>query len=254
MRMLMTLIRVDPEELQVTATVMNACAAELAELQVSLPSCLQCVIPPEIAGLVQQIVTTIGSIVGVLAQFMGNDANELVNRATTAANDSLAVATSATVGVIGGNSAPLDGVAVLGGSGRDYSTTDVTSGVPGYNPGVLGGSGRDYSTTDVTSGVPGYNPGVLGGSGRDYSTPDVTGGGNSTAGFLGGGNPSARTTEIKFSPVSPSDVFSGMLFQKGIGFVNLPSRSTMEHQLGYPLSLTQYHTLVPGGFDGFIGG
>ena len=228
--MLMTLIRVDPEELQVTATVMNACAAELAELQVSLPSCLQCVIPPEIAGLVQQIVTTIGSIVGVLAQFMGNDANELVNRATTAANDSLAVATSATVGVIGGNSAPLDGVAVLGGSGRDYSTTDVTSGVPGYNPGVLGGSGRDYST------------------------PDVTGGGNSTAGFLGGGNPSARTTEIKFSPVSPSDVFSGMLFQKGIGFVNLPSRSTMEHQLGYPLSLTQYHTLVPGGFDGFIGG
>ena len=228
--MLMTLIRVDPEELQVTATVMNACAAELAELQVSLPSCLQCVIPPEIAGLVQQIVTTIGSIVGVLAQFMGNDANELVNRATTAANDSLAVATSATVGVIGGNSAPLDGVAVLGGSGRDYSTTDVTSGVPGYNPGVPGGSGRDYST------------------------PDVTGGGNSTAGFLGGGNPSARTTEIKFSPVSPSDVFSGMLFQKGIGFVNLPSRSTMEHQLGYPLSLTQYHTLVPGGFDGFIGG
>jgi len=230
----MTLIRVDPEELQVTASVLNACAAELAELERGLPSCLRCSIPPEIEGLVQQIVSTIGSIVGAVAQLVGNDANDLVNRATTAANDSLAVATSATIGIIDGNSAPLIGIGVIGG----HSTPDFT----------------------ITGGDTFQPSGVIGG----HSTPNFTITGGDTfqpSGVIGGVNPHLTTTTVKMnSAVSPFESlgFAGISLsnqfsqQSSIDHILKPSRSEMENRFGYPLSLTQYHNLVPGGFDGFV--
>lgn len=287
----MTRIAVDPDELSATAGLVRTSAAEVADVGAALASCTCCAMPPDVESLVTQIVATADRILDLVAQRLNGAADDLLGRAGVATNDSLTAASAATGPalaptefIVGGGMsfspvvtpAPLGG-AVVGG------TTPWTMTGPGIDSAVIGGASivggtAPWSMTgsDVSSLIGGS---VVGGtSSWTLTTPlpspltGIVGGTpNYAAGPMGGvmalaeaaqasrERATARIDRILANPNSSQFAVNVALnasdgLNDSMRTITAPSRAELERSWGRPISLSEFHALNTGGFDGIVGG
>jgi len=92
-------IRVDPDEMTSTASVLQSIAAELSDVGGGVQSqCGNCCLPVGVEGQVLAGALAVESSLGGVASDLGGQAVDLSNRAAVAVNDSLPTAASAALG------------------------------------------------------------------------------------------------------------------------------------------------------------
>ena len=90
------LIRVDPDEMTSTASVLQATASELTDIGGGVQSqCGGCCLPAGVEGQVLAEASAVESSLGGIASDLGGQATDLSSRAVVVANDSLPTAASA---------------------------------------------------------------------------------------------------------------------------------------------------------------
>jgi len=147
----MAMIRIDPNEMTATASLLRSLAVEVAQICSEIPACCCCAMPPETELLVKQIVARLDVALDNVARDLGVEATNLSQRGGLAANDSLTTASAAATGTglypssitIGGGGTALDfGAGVLGGGGSAPSSTTIGGGGTGlgFGAGFIGGS------------------------------------------------------------------------------------------------------------------
>ena len=155
----MAMIRIDPNEMTATASLLRSLAVEVAQICSEIPTCCCCAMPPETESLVKQIVARLDVALDNVARDLGVEATNLSQRGGLAANDSLTTASAAATGTglysssmtIGGGGTALDfGAGVLGGGGTAPSPMTIGGGTAlGFDAGVLGGGGSAPSPMTI---------------------------------------------------------------------------------------------------------
>jgi hypothetical protein len=182
----MTLIVVDPIELNVASETLRSCAAETADIGSQLWACAQCAMPPDLEAAINNIVSTGDRVLDGTAAVFQVRATDLANRAAIAANDPIAatsVATSpATAGVwgviaattVGGGGGPFgDGGGFFTGTGfQAIATTTVGSGGGPFGDG--GGFYTGFGSNVIAATTVGGGGGPFG-DGAGYYTGLGTG-------------------------------------------------------------------------------
>ena len=93
------LIRVDPDEMTSTASVLQATASELTDIGGGVQSqCGSCCLPAGVEAQVLAQASAVESSLGLVAGDLGAQATDIANRGLLAADDSLATAASAASG------------------------------------------------------------------------------------------------------------------------------------------------------------
>ena len=139
------LIRVDPEEMTSTASVLQGIAAELSDVGGGVQSqCGSCCLPNGVEGQVLAQASAVESSLGGIASDLGGQATDLSNRSAVAAGDSLPTASSAAGPGLGSSIAPT----ASAGSGYGVS---VIGGASLYEPIVFNGVPMDPS---IAAGLP----------------------------------------------------------------------------------------------------
>lgn len=158
----MTYIRVDPDELTSIAGTWNRAASSTSEVCSGLTSCVHCALPPELSGMVGQVLASADRILqSVLTQLI-SEVNDLTNRAAVASSDA-ALAGASTGPALG---TPSFGGSVVGGSVIDGS--------------VIGGSGFSSAVATSSSVAAG---GLIGGG---LAAGTTIAGGFTSGGLVGG--------------------------------------------------------------------
>ncbi len=99
----MTWIRVDPDELTGTASVLQGSATELADLGSGISAeCGSCCVPAGVEGEIRAAAAAVTACLGGIASDLGAAASDLSQRGALAANDSLGTAASAASGPAAG--------------------------------------------------------------------------------------------------------------------------------------------------------
>jgi hypothetical protein len=198
----MTMILVDPLELNVLSETLRSCAAESADIGTQLWACAQCAMPADLDATINALVSAADRVLDATAANLNVRATDLANRAAIAANDPVAatsVATSVTTpGVLG----VIGGMDIVGGSGSFLAASTTVGGPdPFGGMSIVGGSGSflpQPSTQSILGGVstvggtpPLGGSGVIGGSWTP-SGPGIPGSsplssGLFTSGLLGSG-------------------------------------------------------------------
>jgi len=139
------LIRVDPDEMTSTASVLQATASELTDIGGGVQSqCGSCCLPAGVEAQVLAQASAVESSLGLVAGDLGAQATDIANRGLLAADDSLATAASAASG---------------SGVGDEWNGTDTwmapmaQSGEPG-SAASFGGT-ELWTATMAQSGEPG---------------------------------------------------------------------------------------------------
>jgi hypothetical protein len=139
----MTTINVDPGELNATADLLRAGAAEAADIGTALWACADCPMPAQLRSLVDQLVAAADRALDVSAVQLGGWANDLANRAQIAYTDAL-TASSITSGYSGPPAVQVGAGAGLIGGGFGTAKITVGDGTTsfGSGAGLIGGPGR----------------------------------------------------------------------------------------------------------------
>lgn len=163
----MTKITLDPEELNTTATTLEQCSVELADIGSQLTGCVACPMPPEVDQVVGTLVATVDAILDRLGAVLHTEAVGLARRAVLAAIDSLAAATGSTRELVAaqagvdlvaiGSTGPVVDTTVLAGAGLVTST--VVGGSMSSGLTILPASGPTSSSSTEALGLT-----VVGGS------------------------------------------------------------------------------------------
>jgi hypothetical protein len=188
----MTTIDVDPGELNATADLLRAYAAEAADIGTALWACADCPMPAQLRSLVDQLVASADRALDVSAVQLGGWANDLANRAQIAYTDAL-TASSITSGYSGPPAVEVGAGAGLIGGG--FGTAKITIGDSttsfGSGAALIGGG---FGTANVTIGDSttsfGSGAALIGGGliTAGVTTGDVPAGWGTNAGFLLGGS------------------------------------------------------------------
>jgi hypothetical protein len=158
-------VRVDPDELVAVADVLRSGAIEAADIGTGLWSCVQCAMPSDIRGVVDQIVGSADRALDVSAGVMSSSATDLMNRAQVARTDVLAAATVSAA-------APPSGAAIIGGTPPIAMTMTNVDGSPAdfslFGPAVIGGTPPIAMTITNVDGSPAdfgsFGTAVIGGT------------------------------------------------------------------------------------------
>jgi len=243
----MAMIRIDPNEMTATASLLRSLAVEVAQICSEIPACCCCAMPPETESLVKQIVARLDVALDNVARDLGVEATNLSQRGGLAANDSLTTASAAATGTglypssitIGGGGTALDfGAGVLGGGGSAPSSTTIGGGGTGlgFDAGIIGGGGSAPSSTTIGGG----------GTGLGFG-----------AGFIGGSwGPGEAGEKEQARIISGSPPIQGMGKAweignfAGYGSIHnsqIPSRSSVENSPGggHPITLADYENRYP---------
>lgn len=174
----MTMIRLDPNELNQASIQLGRSAAELGELGAQLASCVSCPMPPMVAADIGALVSSADALLDQLGAVLHREAVDLARRAVISSMDSLAAATGttresvaaqlgvdlATLGVTPAAAAatsPLAGSGVVGGSSSGFTLVDSAGQVVDPST-LLGGSTLGGVTTSLPS--PALGSGMVGGN------------------------------------------------------------------------------------------
>lgn len=263
----MTMILVDPFELNAASETLRSCAAETADIGTQLWACAQCAMPAEINATVNALVATADRVLDATAANLGLRSTDLANRAAIAANDPVAAATVATSPATAGVWSVIGGMNIVGGnSGPDFTIVGGTNPYAGTS--IVGGGGGPFGdgagfftgggfsaigTTTIGGGGPfGDGSGFYTGLGTGSRRNDGPMGGvmalaETAQNFRE--RAQARIDRIVRNPQStPTDIRIAMNAQSGLGDALshsiAPSVSALETQFG-PLSDGQIDAISP---------
>jgi hypothetical protein len=262
----MTMILVDPFELNTASETLRSCAAETADIGTQLWACAQCAMPAEINATVNALVATADRVLDATAANLSLRSTDLANRAAIAANDPVAASTVATspttsgvwgviggMNIVGGNSGP--GFTIVGGT-NPYAGTSIVGGGGPFGDGAgffTGGGFSAIGTTTIGGGGPfgdgsGFYTGLGTGSRRfDGPMGGVMALAQTAQNFRESAQ--ARIDRIVRNPqTTPTEFRIAMNAQWGLGdsvsHTLAPSVSALEAQYG-PLSDGQIEAISP---------
>ena len=84
----MAMIRIDPDEMTATASVLRSLAVETAEIGRALPACCSCAMPSETESLVNQLVARADMVLDEVAARLGAEAAALTQRGAQVGSNS----------------------------------------------------------------------------------------------------------------------------------------------------------------------
>ncbi len=247
----MAMIRIDPNEMTATASLLRSLAVEVAQICSEIPACCCCAMPPETESLVKQIVARLDVALDNVARDLGVEATNLSQRGGLAANDSLTAASAAATGT-----GLYPSSMTIGGGGTGL----------GFGAGVLGGGGSAPSSMTIGGGGTGlgFDAGIIGGGGSAPSSMTIGGGGTGLGfgtGFIGGGGgpdwyreASAKEHARIVAGLPPSPGMLNALAIRNfaadsnnamIQNILTPSRSSVENSLGHQITLADYEHRYP---------
>ncbi|HZX55238.1 MAG TPA: hypothetical protein VFE86_11185 [Ilumatobacteraceae bacterium] len=201
----MTMILVDPLELNVISQTLRNCAAESADIGTQLWACAQCAMPADLDAAINALVSAADRVLDDAAANLDARATDLANRAAIAANDPVAatnvatgVNTSAVPGVTGGMN-------IVGGSGSFLASSTTVGGPdPFGGMSIVGGSGSFLASSTTVGGPdPFGGMSIVGGSGSFLPQP-------STQSILGGAATVGGTEPLGGSGIGWTPIGAGI--------------------------------------------
>lgn len=163
----MAMIRIDPDEMTATASVLRSLAVEVAQIGNATPGCCSCAMPVATESLVRQLVAKADSVLDEVARRLGVEAASLSQRAGVVANDPPATVSPTATGT-GGTGSSHTSMIIGGGGGNDVVLLNGDGSVSASGPGIIGGGGgpawwreaSDREANRIALGQP-PNPGLL---------------------------------------------------------------------------------------------
>ena len=230
----MAMIRIDPDEMTSTASVLRSLAVEVAQIGNEVPGCCSCAMPVATESLVRQLVAKADSVLDEVARRLSAEAASLSQRAGLVANDS-----PSTVSATGTGSAGLSpaSMTIGGGGGPDFVLLNGDGSASASGPGILGGGGSAFS--------------VIGDGSAAASGSMTIGGGSGPAWWREASDREANRIALG-QPPNPGLV--NALKIQSFGFesnnalihnILTPSQSSVEHSLGRRITTIDYGRMYP---------
>ena len=145
----MAMIRIDPDEMTATASVLRSLAGEVAHIGNATPGCCSCAMPVATESLVRQLVAKADSVLDEVARRLSAEAANLSQRAGLVANDPPSAVNTAATGSAGLHPASMT---IGGGGGPDFVLLNGDGSVSASGPGILGGGGASAGVASVSIG------------------------------------------------------------------------------------------------------
>lgn len=260
----MSMIRIDPQELEAAASTMRGAAVELADIGSQLASCVSCPLPPDVEPIVTQYIGVMDRILDVISGWFSSEANDLTNRAAIASTDLVSAGSVATAGaavgsMVGGTVfSSASSMTIGGNSSQGFTVVDPNSGQAVDTSTLYSGIAMVGGVAPISSHVKIIDP-TTGREGSVLSSVTIGGGtsyGNNPAMILAQAaekhrqNATAIGNRILANPNSTASDISAVYNSRismndTITRTLAPSRSTMEDKVGHLLTLGQYYDLVP---------
>ncbi len=218
----MAMIRIDPDEMTATASVLRSLAVETAEIGRALPACCSCAMPSETESLVNQLVARADMVLDEVAARLGAEAAALTQRGAQAGSNSLVAAGTA-------SGAGLAGLyptsATIGGGGLGFEI--VGGGAPAPTSGTIGGGG----------------PPLLGSAtiGGGWGTPELNRLGQQEHEWLQAGLPPTQGMLNALAIRNWQSATNDALVKTWL----TPSRNEVENNMHRPITLTEYGKMFP---------
>lgn len=252
----MTMIRVDPGELDGSSEVLRSCAVRLNEIGSTLAGCIVPPIPSDLEGATMTLVRTVDHALQRVAGELDRTASDLRRRAAVAATDLAAAASVATPGSVG---AAGNGSVVM----ITVGSTNLPS-IPGANQ-VVPITVRSPGLTSILGAqavIPiTVRPTGLGSLPGSSGTTSITVGPTGLTSLPGSGavpptsERSTRLTEAEANRmleasilgVTPGAMLADTVDKRNRFIAKLlaPTKLQMENKFGYQLTVPDYYRHVP---------